>query len=91
MEGRGGHGVCMECGACGGFVCLLAAAQQVIFLPHKSQNMQIKQALLVVAVAAAKEQVGQEGAVGGMGANTPAVRHRDKQTQTKAPARTMCI
>lgn len=60
----------------GGAVCLLAAAQQVIFLPHKSQNMQIKQArccCAAVIVAGRQQGGGVEGNVvgsrgrGGMG------------------------
>lgn len=47
----------------GGAVCLLAAAQQVIFLPHKSQNMQIKQARCCCAavIVAGRRQRGGEG------------------------------
>lgn len=48
----------------GGAVCLLAAAQQVIFLPHKSQNMQIKQArccCAAVIVAGRQQGGGVEG------------------------------
>lgn len=45
----------------GGAVCLLAAAQQVIFLPHKSQNMQIKQARCCCAavIVAGRRQGGE--------------------------------